>query len=187
MIRNIKTQLETRQYLVSLQKALLKVDTEPVAKAIEAIKEAGTKGGIVYTFGNGGSAATASHFANDLLKVGEIGTVCISDMNPTQLAYMNDDGKDVMWSHPLNKLIDYTKDVVLAISCSGNSENVVECVSLVHEYRNSNPCPVIALTGDEGGHLGSMADIVIRAPHPDIRIQEDIHLAICHIISSGIN
>lgn len=150
-----------------------------LGKPIQVLKEARDKNWLVLTFGNGGSHSTASHFANDLLKACGMRAICISDMIPTILAYNNDDGKPSMFSSLIEKFSrsDYCV-VLVAFSCSGNSVNVVEALRRPPTLRQNR----ILFTGNTGGVAQSYADIVLKADSSNIRIQETVHLAMCHAI-----
>lgn len=164
-----------------LAKTLKKIDVDKVEDIVERLKEAKKADATVFLLGNGGSAATASHAANDLLKTGKVRAICLSDMTPTTLAYGNDNGWENMFRHPLMGLVK-EKDVILGISCSGNSPNVVQVAEFALKKYD-----FIAITGDKGGKLAKMADICLKIPHKDIRVQEDAHLAVFHAISGALN
>lgn len=142
---------------------------------IDVLREAKDTAKTVYTFGNGGSHSTASHFACDLLKACGIKAICISDMIPSTYAYNNDEGAQFMFSEILDLLGD-SEDVVIAFSCSGNSINIVEALSQWPFGKN------VLFTGETGGHAEESADIVIKVYNDNIRIQESAHLAYCHAI-----
>ena len=137
---------------------------------------------MVWVVGNGGSAATASHFANDLVKACGVRAIALSDQTPTVLAYGNDEGWEGMFSGALNVLAGRQggKDVLVAISTSGRSPNVVRAAE------GFGPGYLIVLTGPErdSNVLGASEGVVIRARHKNIRVQEDVHMAVCHAIVS---
>ncbi len=168
------------QHLLDTAKVLEEIDTAPIAKTIEILRKAKIDGNQVFLFGNGGSHSNASHFANDLLKVCGIKAICISDMIPTILAYMNDTEYKYMFEHPI---IDLSRhgDVLIGFSCSGNSDNVYfPLMGRGEEY------DTIVLTGDDGGKCAEFTNIVIKVHHPNIRIQESCHSAICHAIVEAL-
>ncbi len=167
------------QHLLDTAKVLEEIDTAPIVKTIEILRKAKIDSNQVFLFGNGGSHSNASHFANDLLKVCGIKAICISDMIPTILAYMNDSTKSSMFYMPLKKLVNNpNEDVVIAFSCSGNSENITSLLS-------ANALNIL-FTGNDGGMAGKQARNVIKVPHPNIRIQESCHSAICHAIVEAL-
>lgn len=173
------------RHLKNVVEALCYLEEEEIRKAVEVLKKARERAANVWLVGNGGSAATAEHFANDLIKMCGIKAVAVSSMTSTTLAYGNDEGWERMFANPLRRLAD-VGDVVIAISCSGNSPNVVEAVNgILHK------CEVIAMTGSGINKLSNMypSDIktLIRAYSDEITVQEDVHLIVCHAIAGLIN
>ena len=167
--------ITVREHLKAVSDTLLKLDEKAIAEAVEILYNCRKRGNTVYTFGNGGSAATASHFANDLLKMCDVKALCISDMTPTTLAYGNDDGWENMFKNPLIRM-GIPGDVVVAFSCSGKSINVLRGLEDPEAHQ-------IFLTGN-GNYNTNRTDICV--PHPDIKVQEDVHLAICHAIAGAL-
>lgn len=165
--------------LAELSAALLSVDRTEVQNAIETLRKAREEKKNVWIIGNGGSAATASHFANDLTKIAEIKAFAIPDMTPVVTAYGNDNGWEYMFAHVLDVYYE-PGDVIVAISCSGKSQNVLEAVKMVPD--------LIVLTGNnhDAPLAKHLTKAVLIANHADITIQEDIHLAICHTIAKGL-
>ena len=157
--------------------AISHINFDEIEKCIKILREARQTDNNVFIVGNGGSAATASHFANDLLKMANIRALCIPDMTPTTLAYGNDEGWKWMFHDPISKLYN-PRDVLVAISCSGNSENVVNCTEFIKE-------PIIVMTGNDPKCKLAMrgAGAIIYADSDDITVQESIHSVICHTIA----
>lgn len=156
------------------------VDDGQILRAIEILTTIRAAGGTVWIAGNGGSAATASHFANDLTKMGRVKAICISDMTPTTLAYGNDDGWEFMFSNALEAHIG-NKDAVVGISCSGNSPNII---AFLHMAKSRFK---IGLTGPGVSRMSQMyTDVLIRAMADDITAQEDVHSAVCHAIARSL-
>jgi len=153
------------QELISVVEGAISVDDtlDKLTQLIEILKTARDQGNTIYTFGNGGSHSTASHFACDLLKACDIKSVCISDMIPSAYAYMNDEGVPTMFDAILCNLLT-SGDVIVAFSCSGNSENVVE-VLYCSSYVKS-----VLFTGDDGGEAAKRADLTIKVYNDNIRI-----------------
>jgi len=170
-------------YLQALHQALQAVDLERVAQAIEWFRQARAAGRQIFVCGNGGSAATASHFVCDVLKGASyqrpvrFRIYALTDAVPVLTAYANDVGYEVVFLEPLKNLAQ-PGDLVMALSGSGNSPNVVRAV----EYANSIGCRTIALTGRDGGMLGKVAQLEIRVPDPHMGRIEDVHMVICHLI-----
>ena len=165
------TFIDPEEYTKRCADAIQKINTTHIRRVAALIREVSAKDGIVFTMGNGGSSSTASHFAADLNKAVNVQALCLTDATPAATAYMNDDGADQMF---LNQLTKWHRpgDLIFAISCSGNSPNVVNAMP---ELGKS-----VLLTGDVEG--AAKASLIMRAQDPDIRIQEDVHMAICHAI-----
>lgn len=176
-----------RQYRLDVVAALGAVSSEKVREAIEILRRAKFQNANVWLIGNGGSAATASHFANDLLKMTGIHAVALTDLTATLTAYGNDEGWENMFSRPLERLL-LPQDVVIGISCSGNSKNVVEAIKLVRSHKLPG-LRTIVLTGENVNSeiVKLQPDVVVYVPFRDIRVQEDCHLAVCHAIAGALS
>lgn len=167
-------------YRTDVETALRGVPTFAVDEAVKMLRDVRARKSAVYIVGNGGSAATASHFANDLVKVCGVRAFSIPDMVPLVTAYGNDLGWQSMFREPFTKLM-LPQDVLIAFSCSGESENVAEAAAGI--VRNKLQNNVIALIGAERMcQLAVLADVTIDVPFRDIRVQEDCHSVICHAI-----
>jgi D-sedoheptulose 7-phosphate isomerase len=170
-------------YKTELLKAIESIDLEKVGQAIEWFREAREAGRQIFVCGNGGSASTASHFACDMVKGASYGRdrrfrlMALTDSLPTITAYSNDVSYDVVFEEQLRNFAQ-EGDVVLAISGSGNSPNVVRAVS----WANSAGCRTIALTGKDGGKLGPLAQLDIRISSSHMGRIEDAHMIVCHMI-----
>ena len=170
-------------YKRDLLEAIEKIDLETVGRAIEWMKEARDAGRTIFVCGNGGSASTASHFACDMVKGASyerprrFRIQALTDSLPTLTAYSNDVNYEAVFVEQLKNFAQ-PGDVVMAISGSGNSPNVLRAV----EYANSIGCKTLALTGRDGGRLGAMAQLNLRVPVPHMGRIEDAHLIICHMI-----
>jgi D-sedoheptulose 7-phosphate isomerase len=173
----------SRDYKAKLLDALETVDLESVGRAIGILSEARAQSRHVFVCGNGGSASTASHFVCDMVKgasfqrESRFRIMALTDSLATITAYSNDVGYDCIFVEQL-KNFAVSGDVFMAISGSGNSPNVV-CAM---EYANSIGCQTIALTGRDGGKLGPLAKLQIRAPTPHMGRIEDAHLIVCHML-----
>lgn len=171
---NVYERIKMREYFLAVSGALTDLSIEAIDAIVQKIRRTKKYLGTVWIAGNGGSAATASHFANDLVKMAGVKAIALSDMTPTTLAYMNDDGARVMFAKPSRVLIEM-HDLIFLISCSGNSANIFELAK-------DTDRPVILLTGDKQGFAYKYANLAVNVQSPDIRVQEDVHLAICHNI-----
>jgi D-sedoheptulose 7-phosphate isomerase len=141
----------------------------------------------IFVMGNGGSAATASHFVCDFNKSASYGYdkrfrfICLNDNVPSLLAYANDVGyEDVFVEHLKNFFAP--KDVVIGVSGSGNSKNVIKAI----EYANENSGITVGLSGYDGGRLKQIARYNIHIPIDDMQIVEDLHMAMDHLMMKVI-
>jgi len=170
-------------YKNELLNALAAIDLKKVGEAIGILARAREEGRRIFVCGNGGSASAASHFATDLVKGASYGRpsrfriLALTDSLPTITAYSNDVGYECIFVEQLKNFAE-PGDVVMAISCSGRSPNVLRAM----EYANSIGCRTIALTGGNGGQLGPMAALEMRVSHPHTGRVEDIHLIMLHMI-----
>jgi len=174
-----------KDYIEKEIETLRALDTGAIAEAICLLEETFQAGRDVYVFGNGGSAATASHIANDFNKgISEYTEkkfrfLCLNDNVPTLMAIANDIGYEEVFRFQLDGRLR-EGDLVIAISGSGNSPNVVRAV----EYAKARGNRVICLTGFAGGRLGELADVQLNAPVRSMQIAEDIHMFFDHLIMS---
>jgi D-sedoheptulose 7-phosphate isomerase len=170
-------------YRADLHRVIDAVDSTQVEQAIEWLREARDAGRTIFVCGNGGSASTASHFACDIVKGASyqrekrFRIMALTDQMPTISAYSNDVGYDVVFLEQLKNFAE-PQDVLIAISGSGNSPNVLRAV----EYANGLGCKTIAMTGRDGGKLGPMAQLQIHVPTPHMGRIEDVHMIVCHMI-----
>jgi D-sedoheptulose 7-phosphate isomerase len=171
------------KYRVELQNAISQIDTARVQQAIDVLEEARHKGHHIFTCGNGGSASTASHFACDIVKGASYNRdkrfriMALTDQLPTLTAYANDLSYELVFVEQLRNFAQ-PEDVVMAISSSGNSPNVLRAI----EYANSVGCKTIGLTGRDGGKLAKLVQINVQVPVSHMGRIEDAHLAVCHMI-----
>lgn len=162
-----------------------RLDLESVNTVMNVLEKARLTGKNIFICGNGGSAATASHFACDFNKgVSEKRKIkynfeCLSDNVPTMMAVANDFSYDEVFRYPLR---EKTKmgDILIGISGSGNSKNVVNAF----EYARKNGVETIAIVGYNGGKLKQIADYVIHVDVNDMQIAEDLHMVLDHMMMS---
>jgi D-sedoheptulose 7-phosphate isomerase len=170
-------------YREQLIETLGSIDTRQIDQAIEWLAEARANDRHVFICGNGGSAATSSHFVVDMLKGASMNRekrfriLCLNDQIPTLTAYANDIHYDCVFAEQLKNFAQ-RGDVFMAISGSGNSPNVLRAM----EYANSIGCKTIAMTGRDGGKLGPMANLNIHVPAGHMGRIEDGHHIVCHMI-----
>lgn len=175
-----------RDYSKDVVTALQAISWESVEQATRILQRARNQNAMVYVCGNGGSAATADHFANDLLKMGKVRAVSLPGMVPTITAYGNDNGWDEMFAGVLRGML-LPQDVVVGISCSGFSSNVIKAIEMAKTV-NMPMVHTIALTGNtwESPLTKLDPDVVIHVPFADIRVQEDCHLVVCHAMAGAL-
>lgn len=174
------------RYLAHVTQVLARVDPLAVARLIDLVLAARNRNSRIYFMGNGGSAATASHFANDLAS----GThswhrpfraSSLADSSPLLTALANDFGYDEVFRRQLMVLLQ-PGDVVVAISASGNSPNVVNAI----EYANDHGARTAALTAFDGGRLAHIAQVVVHVPTEpgEYGPAEDAHMVVDHLVSA---
>jgi D-sedoheptulose 7-phosphate isomerase len=171
------------EYRRQLLDTVALIDKEKVNRAIEWFREARNNDRHIFVCGNGGSASTASHFVCDINKGASYSReqrfkmMALTDNLATITAYSNDVSYECAFAEQLKNFAE-PGDVVMAISGSGNSPNVVRAI----EYANSVGCRTIALTGRNGGKLGLAANLNIQVPVEHMGRIEDAHMIICHMI-----
>jgi D-sedoheptulose 7-phosphate isomerase len=174
------------EYLQYLGKVLEAVDRDEITKFIDIVLEARLRNAAIIFIGNGGSAATASHFSNDLA----IGTRCegrpfraisLTDNNAVMTAIANDDGYEEVFLQQL-KTVMLDGDVVVAISASGNSPNLLNAI----QYANDAGATTIGLTAFDGGALKKLAKHSVHIPTEtgEYGPAEDAHIILDHLVSS---
>jgi len=168
-------------YFSQLTSAIEGVDNDAVSAWIDRLVRARSEGATIFVAGNGGSAATASHFATDIGKGASYGkpvrfrVVALTDSMSTITAYANDVSYDVVFAEQLRNL-GKPGDLLVTISGSGSSTNIVRVIEVAKELQMD----VVALTGFSGGDSGPMADIHINVPSDHMGRIEDVHMALCH-------
>lgn len=173
-------------YLEYLFTVLKNIDPQSIANFIELLIDARSRGATIYFIGNGGSAATASHFANDI----SIGTnsyekpfraISLSDNNAIITALGNDYGYDEIFVRQL-KILGRPGDLVVAISASGNSKNLIKAF----DFAKTIHMKTIGITAFDGGILKKLADHSIHVPteQKEYGPAEDAHMILDHLISA---
>jgi len=175
-------------YLAYLADVLARLDLSTVAQAFERLDHARRQGQTIFIIGNGGSAATASHMANDLLNmtykvpgvVPAFRVMALTDNMAVFSAIANDDGYDQVFVRQLATLFR-TGDVLVSISASGNSPNLVAAARWAQAHGGIN----VGLLGFDGGVLLPLCDtaVVVKTPPGDYGIVEDAHMIMDHVIT----
>ena len=172
------------QYLAAVRDTLARIDLARVEQASVWFAEALQNNQQIFVCGNGGSASTSSHFVADMVKGASYGRdrrfriLALNENLSTITAYSNDVGYECIFAEQL-KNFAMAGDLVMCLSGSGKSPNVVRAV----EYANSIRCRTIALTGRDGGKLGALAQLNIQVPVQHMGRIEEAHLVICHMIA----
>ena len=176
-----------KDYLTSLKAVLDRMPLEVLDKLFAAIEGAHADGKQIFVVGNGGSAATASHMMNDLNK-GTLGhkgdapwkrfkVIALTDNVSLMTAWANDTDYNTVFSEPLKNLAN-RGDVLIAISASGNSPNIIAAV----EVAKTLGVKVLGLAGFTGGKLAKLSDVCVVVPSNDYGPVEDVHMIIDHIL-----
>ncbi len=180
-------QYTPESYTETLIDTLRKLDFSSVKQLTEAFLKARENGNSIFTFGNGGSGATASHAAGDFLKGASYGLdkrfrmICLNDNLPSMMAIANDIGYEDIFIEPMKNFIE-KGDVAIGISGSGNSENVVRAM----QYAKEKGAVTVAMCGFKGGKISEMADIVLHADVMDMEVTEDVHMAIFNMVKKSV-
>jgi len=170
-------------YFQKVAAVLPAIPAEPVEQIIATLRQARANGQRIFVFGNGGSAANASHIVNDMIKSTiqpgrpRMKLICLSDNVPTLTAYANDVSYDIVYAEPLASLAE-PGDVAIALSGSGNSPNVLRAMDVAQEMGLTR----IGLTGRDGGKLKDQCDICVIVPNDSMQVIEDAHLVILHAV-----
>lgn len=176
---------DIRDYIDCEISTLQKLDVDAINQALNLLLEAYRAHKWIYIFGNGGSSSTASHFENDFNKgVSEplktkFRFRCLNDNVATLMAVANDMGFEEVFRYQLTDRIE-AGDLVIAISGSGNSKNVINAV----EYAKSCGNKIIGITGYDGGKLRQMCDVSLHVPVNSMQISEDVHMIFDHLMMS---
>ncbi len=178
---------QIRHYIEEVRVTLSNLLTEEIERMVEILQQARANKRGVFIFGNGGSAATASHFACDL----NMGTVtkgkprfkaiALTDNLPLISAWANDTSYSAVFAQQLENYLE-PEDVVIGISASGNSMNVVNALELA----KSRGATTLAFTGFDGGKVKDIAHLCIIVPNNSIKQVEDVHILLEHVIIDSL-
>lgn len=174
-------------YINELQATMNQLPTAQIREVIELLVEARSDKHKIFIMGNGGSASTASHFVCDLAKntrkpgLPNFRVIGLTDNMAILSALANDEGYENVFAQQLSSFVE-PGDIVIGISASGNSSNVVNAI----ELGNMMGATTVGLTGFDGGRLRTLVDIDIHVPSNCIEHVEDIHLMLEHLICKAI-
>ena len=173
----VATYLDTTSHLIA------SLPSDQIAAAVDLLFEAWQRRSRVYVCGNGGSGAIASHFAGDLNKGANVAgrhrfrAIALVDNVPALMAWSNDEGYDVAMAEQLRNFVE-PGDLVIGISGSGNSANVLMTMALAGQAGAQR----LAFTGFDGGQLAqpNFSDVAIHVPSASMEQVEDAFSVICH-------
>ncbi len=172
---------EISQYFEKEKATLDAICKDDLNTLMNVLIQAREEGRTIFIMGNGGSAATASHYVCDFNKGISYGKekmfkfICLNDNIPTMMAYANDVSYADVFVGPLKNFMQ-KGDIVIGISGSGNSENVVRAI----KYANENGGVSVGITGYSGGKLKQMSRYNVHVPVDDMQITEDLHMVLDH-------
>jgi len=175
-------------YLNELRRLLDRIDHRPIDRLGELLFEAWQGDRQVLVIGNGGSASTASHYVTDLVKtasvpgVRRLRTLSLTDNPGLTTAIGNDIAYEDTFLFPLESYAR-TGDLVIAISGSGRSPNVVRAL----QWARERGLTLVAVTGFDGGTIASMVDLHVNIPTTNFGLLEDLHLSIGHMVSQALH
>jgi len=176
-----------KDYLTRLKQILDDIDVDVISDIVDTLEETIENKSRIYILGNGGSAATASHMVNDLgaglrrRDVINFDVTSLGDNSSVVTAIANDIGYENIFYMQMKGHIN-ADDVIVAISCSGNSANIIKAV----DYAKDLGCKIIGVTGFNGGYLKKISNINfhVDAPEGEYGLVEDAHMILDHIIYS---
>jgi len=178
-----------KNYLAGLKGVLDRLPLDAFERVAQAVETAHAAGRQIFVIGNGGSAATASHMMNDLNK-GTLGhkgdaswkrfrVIALTDNVSLMTAWANDTDYNRVFSEPLKNLAQ-PGDLLIAISASGNSPNIVLAVEVAKQLG----LKVVGLAGFGGGKLAKLADAAFVVPSDDYGPVEDVHMILDHMLTA---
>ena len=171
-------------YFSELEQMLRDISQAHLQDVLSLLEDAYRNGHRIFIMGNGGSAATASHFALDLAKntimpgAPRLKAISLTDHVPLITAWSNDTAYEHIFEEQLANMIE-PGDVVIGISTSGNSLNVINALNLAKRSRAAT----VGLLGANGGLIKNMADAYVLAPGQNIEQEEDAHMILAHVIT----
>jgi D-sedoheptulose 7-phosphate isomerase len=175
-------------YIDRLKKVLDAFDGEAFAETVAAVLEAYSRGAHIFIMGNGGSGSTASHLACDINKgccidlEKKFKMICLNDNIPTMLALANDLSYEAVFEEQLKNFF-VPGDLVIGISGSGNSENVLRAVS----YAAAHGGKTAGWSGFGGGRLAGMVDLAFIVQSHDMQQVEDAHMVLAHMLMQAVH
>lgn len=186
--KGVEMNYQVKSYLDRISKAFLSLSDSQISQSISLLKDTLENGRSIYLIGNGGSAATASHFATDIGKTlntkGKSGrAISLCDNSSVVTAISNDLGYEYVFEKQLSMLAN-SNDLLISISASGNSNNLIRAVN----FANNNQIISLSLTGFSGGELSNISKFLlhISTDEGDYGVAEDCHAILCHYLSQEL-
>ncbi|MCX8043031.1 MAG: SIS domain-containing protein [Desulfobacterota bacterium] len=180
---NIDMAAEVDRFFGKVIDTLNRFDRHALMRFVELVMNTYERGGTIFVFGNGGSGNTASHFCGDFIKGVSCGLqkrfkmICLNDNTSALMAIANDISYEDIFVEQLKNFLQ-PRDMVIGISCSGNSINVLKALA----YANSIGAKTVAMCGFDGGKAQKIAQLSLHANINDMEVSEDIHLIIMHCV-----
>ena len=176
-----------KNYFHEMNALIDRVDCRQIDALADLLHRAWRERRRVFIFGNGGSASTASHHVLDLVKTASVDgqprllALCMNDNFGITTAVGNDIAYEESFTFPLSSYAQ-KGDVAVALTCSGNSPNILHACSWARE----NGLTVVALTGFAGGKVKDLAHVHVNVPSDNYGLVEDMHLSIGHIVAQSL-
>jgi len=180
-------ELAVNMYFGDMVDAITRLPLSTIERIVEVLMRAYEGRRMIYLFGNGGSAALASHFACDLGKGAANGSLkrfqvlAFTDNVPLMTAWANDARFEDIFAEQLSNFVR-PDDVAFAISCSGRSPNVLKALKVAREAGAFT----IGLSGFQGGDMKNLCDLCLVVPSDNMQIIEDLHLSVTHAIFTAL-
>lgn len=177
----------TARWLAEATETLRRVDVGSVRRALALLDKVRSRGGVIFTAGNGGSASTASHLALDLQKAASTsagtGTraMCLADSVGLITAWSNDTSFDRVFAEQL-RVLGRAEDGVVVISVSGDSANLIALLAVARERGMAS----VGLLGCDGGRAAGLVDVSIIVPSSDYGWVESAHVVLHHVLTYGL-
>jgi len=184
-----RVEVDASRYFEELRRVAAALPYDMINRIADELLNGYEDGRTVYLFGNGGSASLASHFACDLGKGTALSNgakrfraLALTDNIPTITAWANDSGYEDIFAEQLKNFVQ-PRDIAFAISCSGNSKNVLNALNLSREAGAVN----IGITGFDGGKMKFLCDVCVIVPSHNMQLIEDLHLSMAHSIFQRVS
>jgi D-sedoheptulose 7-phosphate isomerase len=178
---------DASMYFDDLVQVIANMPLQAIDQIVSVLLDAHESSRTIFLFGNGGSAALASHFACDLGKGAANGSgkrfqaLALTDNVPLMTAWANDANYEDIFAEQLATFVQ-PDDIAFAISGSGKSPNVLKALKVAREARAFT----IGLTGYKGGHLKDLCDVCLIVPSDNMQIIEDLHLSVTHAVLTAL-